>query len=325
MQSVSDWNYERTLSEYLKGVDGVAGRVVVESEVLDDCENNTEWSGYAPVSGNEPTITAGATNNRTGTNAIKIAWANTSLNSAGVLTIAAAKNLAKWNFMGFWAIHDETDNTNYDAVGDVTIEFYDADGNLLGTYTCPAFRAQGVVHYIEVALADVTLETGRVLNTVKTIRFIKGVTEGENAKALFIDHIELYQVSAGYPVRTGGVIRAFPATGTFVRGNIAEIADPVIGTVQAVTDNSKVAIGKFCNSGTGGTAYVLVWGISTLQANEAMAAGEGCESAGTTDLVDDGGADTTDDQIFAKALEAAAAQYDHFMALIGVVGEEYTA
>jgi hypothetical protein len=294
-----------------------------------DCEATTDtgglggaWTGGGAAA---PTISAGTDHNRTGTNAIKVAWDDTSLNTYALFTLTTAYDMSWADYFGFWASHDETDNTNWDAAADFTVQFYNSAGTKVfewesnaATVFLNTFRLQGdVPHYFELPLSS-GIVTGQDLKDVKSVRFVATTTEKENSKALYIDHVELYQWGTGAGPLRGGTLRCYQFAADVNRGIPVGISDPVLTTLTVGGDNSTSIKGftaedvDFSEEPLG---WVIVDGVVNTIAQEVINAGEGGQLHGaaanaTGYDVDDGAADGAG-SVFVKFDQAAVASGQH--------------
>jgi hypothetical protein len=271
-------------------------------------------------------MTAGTSNKRVGTNCIKAAWADTSLNTYALFTLTSAYNMSGYSYFGFWASHDEAANTEWDAAGDFIVEFYDSGGTKVLSWTMAAatafmnvFRLQGdVPHYFEIPLVSNTV-SGQSLSDVKSIRFVAAGTEKGNSKSLFIDRLEIYDWATGAGPLRGGTIECYEFGADIDRGMpVGLAADPLLNTLRLGQDNDTTIRGivaedvDFSEEPNG---WVITRGVVNLIAQEVFNAGEGAQLHGaasnTTGYdVDDGAADGAG-SVFAKFDQAAVASGQH--------------
>jgi hypothetical protein len=305
-----------------------------EIVVVSDCEATTDtgglggaWTGGAPSGGTGPTMTAGAAYKRVGTNCIKAAWDNTSLNTYALFTLTTAYDMRGFNYFGFWGSHDSSANTEYNEAGDFTVRMYDSNGNMVlewenavDTAFINAFRLFGdVPHYFEIPLTSTYIQTGYSLDDVKSIRFVKTTTDAENAKSFYIDRLELYQWGTGAGPLRGGTVEAMQFSVDVNRGlPVGLSADPLLNTVRLAQDNDTTIRGvaaetvDFSEEPIG---WVITKGVVNLIAQEVFVAGEGAQMHGaaanaTGYDVDDGAADSAG-AVFAKFDQAAVASGQH--------------
>ena len=301
--------------------------------VVADCEATTDtgglggaWTGGSPVAGNEPTMTAGTQDKRVGTNCIRTAWAATSLDSYALFTLTTAYDMSGSTHFGFWASHSETNNNNWDAAADFTVEFYDSDGTKVLSWEMPAateflncFRLHGdVPHYFEILLSG-SLVTGQDIKDVKSIRFVASGTEKENSKYLYIDRLELYDWGTGAGPLRGGKVRCFEFSADVDRGlPVGLSADPILCTLRLGQDNDTTIRGVVAEAvdySEEPNCWVITEGVVNLIAQETFNAGEGAQLHGaasnTTGYdVDDGAADAAG-AVFAKFEQTAVASGQH--------------
>lgn len=320
---------ERRVGAKLDIIEGVNQRIVVVA----DCEATTDtgglggaWTGGAPSGGTGPTMTAGTSHKRVGTNCIKSAWADTSLNTYALFTLTTAYDMGSFNYFGFWASHDEAANTEWDAAGDFIVEFYNSGGTKVLSWTMAAateflnvFRLEGdVPHRFEIPLSASTV-TGEDLSDVKSIRFVAAGTEKGNAKSLFIDRLELYLWSHGAGPIRGGKVECFAFGADVDRGTpVGLAADPLLNTLRLAQDNDTTVRGIVTETvayATEPNCWVMTEGVVYLIAQETFNAGEGAQMNGAASNstgydVDDGAADGAG-SVFAKFDQAAVASGQH--------------
>jgi len=306
------------------------GIYVGATHLISDCETTTTSAtsrGVWSASSSNITVTAAATNNRTGTKTINItAAAGTSIGDYALFTCTTGYelDLTDMNFLGFWSEHDDN-NTSFDADGDITVEMYDGTTKVY-SYAVPAydsatphgtgFPASGVQTYIECPITSSEIESGYSVSHITSIRIVKGVTALTNTKVWTIDYMEAYEISAGgYPFKTGIILPMKDSGSGVTRGDWVELADAVTGTVKtASTDNAVVIMGKACNTADAdGTVYVLTYGRSLCIADEdnMCSAGDGIGiSDASACLCDDTASGTVQGQFVGKALEASTTDLD---------------
>ena len=320
-----------TLGHHVGKINRHTGGIYVGAvHLISDCETTTTSStsrGVWSASSTNITVTAAATNNRTGTNTILMtAAAGTTAGDYALFTCTTGYelDLTDMNFIGFWSEHDDTNNS-FDADADITIEMYDGTTKVY-SYEVPAyvaatphgkgFPATGVQTYIECPLTTSEIVSGYTLSHITSIRVVKAVTALVNTKIWTIEYMEAYEISAGgYPFKQGIILPMTDSSAGITRGDWVELADVVTGTVKTVaTNNAVVIMGKACNTAAAsGTCYVLTYGRSVCVADETTmcVAGDGIGiSTAASMLTDDTGAGTIQGQFVAKALESSTADLD---------------
>ena len=298
-----------------------------------DCEATTDtgglggaWTGGAPAGGTGPTMTAGSSYKRVGTNTIKAAFDNTSLNTYALFTLTTPFNMAGYKYFGFWGSHDSSANTEYNEAGDFTLRMYDSAGtmvleweNAVDTAFLNAFRLHGdVPHYFEIDLSDSTV-SNQSLSDIKTIRFVKTTTEGENAKSFYIDRLEVYQWGTGAGPLRGGQVECFEFGADIDMGlPVSLAADPLLYTLRLGQDNGTTIRGitaEAVDYSVEPKCWVITKGVVNLINQETGNAGEGVQMHGAASNstgydVDDGAADGAG-SVFAKLDQAAVASGQH--------------
>ncbi|MBC8232811.1 hypothetical protein H8E77_24960 [bacterium] len=134
------------------------------------------------------------------------------------------------------------------------------------------------------------------------------------AEAIMVDEIVAYKFGNGWgPVGGPCLFLPIQSAVTLTKGNIAQYTVSTVHRLDAADANSTTVIGPVVIGGTGNAAgtvmgCVQAYGPAYLQANAATTAGEGQQFVAGNLIAD--GATGEIEECFAKALEAAGAQYD---------------
>ena len=151
---------------------------------ISDCETTTTSStsrGVWSAGTSGLTVAAATTAKRSGTNAIVATFgAATAVGDYLLFTCTTGYelDLSDMNFIGFWAEHDEADNTGYDGASDLTLQMYDGTTKVYefvfvayraATPHGSNFGAKAIQWYFEAPITSSEIVSGYGVNNITFI------------------------------------------------------------------------------------------------------------------------------------------------------------